>query len=36
VQPHRAIFVEGNSVHKEALVTLPEEKDDIQIIDFGF
>ena len=36
VRPHRAIFVEGNSVHKEALVTSSEEKDDVNILDFGF
>jgi ferredoxin len=36
VRPNRAIFVEGNSVHKEALVTLPEENVGIEINDFGF
>ncbi len=36
VRPHRAIFVEGNKVHKEALVIVTEEKEDIEIDDFGF
>ena len=36
VWPHQAIFVEGNKVHQAAIVSQPEEKEDIVIDDFGF
>jgi formate hydrogenlyase subunit 6/NADH:ubiquinone oxidoreductase subunit I len=36
VRPQRAIYVEGNEVHRQARAFDVEEKDDKEITDFGF
>jgi len=36
VTPYKAIYVEGNAVHKEAQPFITETKEDIDIDDFGF
>lgn len=36
VRPHRAIFVEGNTIHQEAKVVIEEKVEDIKVDDFGF
>lgn len=36
VRPYRAIYVEGNTVHKEALVIKEKKKEEVKIDDFGF
>ncbi len=36
VRPHRAIYVEGNRVHKQAKAFDVEKKDEKEITDFGF
>jgi ferredoxin len=36
VRPQRAIYVEGNEVHRQVRAFIVEEKDDKEITDFGF
>lgn len=36
VRPHRAIYVEGNTVHRQARAFEVEKKEEVEVTDFGF